>query len=202
MLRRAALLVIAGGNAAGFIALSTACSPGAVSAPSTGPISNAAGGASPSSSPDGGGAPRACTHEASDLKPCEEDCDRRIAFSCAILASRLEHGVEGPDGGTVHDLPRALRLHERACELLEPASCVSAARMAASGAGAPPSRRHQVELLEAACRLGDALACTVPARAYAGGNGVPRDPRRAAELWERACASGAAAACDEVDGGS
>ncbi|MDB4944888.1 MAG: hypothetical protein JWP97_4422 [Labilithrix sp.] len=158
-----------------------------------------AGGAPPAAPVDG--AQRACVYGASDLRPCEEDCDRRLAFSCALLAARIERGIETTDGGVERDLPRALLLHERACELLDVASCSNAARMVAAGAGAPPSRRRQVELLEKACRLGDALACTVPARAYANGTGVARDPARATALWERACASGAAAACGEVDAG-
>jgi uncharacterized protein len=73
--------------------------------------------------------------------------------------------------------------------------------MHATGAGVPPSRTRQVELLGTACKLGDALACSVPAKAFANGNGVPRDERRAADLWERACAGGVASACERIDAG-
>lgn len=150
----------------------------------------------PDGAPPDAGALRACAHEAEDVAPCAEDCDRGIAFACAVLAARLERGDRTP-----RDLPRAVRLHERACELRDAPSCTSAARMHASGAGVPPSRARQLELLAAACQLGDALACGLPARAYAEGRGVPRDERRAADLYERACAGGVEAACPEVDRG-
>ena len=108
------------------------------------------------------------------------------------MASRAERA---------RDLPHAVRYYERACELHHAASCVSAARMVGSGAGVPPDRARQLELLAAACLLGDALACDVPAKAYASGNGVARDERRATELWARACTSGVPAACDAIDAG-
>lgn len=154
-----------------------------------------AGGASPSG--DAGGALRACALDAKnakDLAPCAEDCDRGIAFACAILASRVERGE-----GIPRDLPRAAVLHERACELRDPASCVNAARMHAAGMGVPPNRAKQVELLGLACGLGDALACSIPAKAFASGNGVVRDERRAVELWQRACAGGVASACASLE---
>lgn len=143
--------------------------------------------------PDAGG-PRICVHDAKDLAPCGEDCDRGIAFACAIVATRVERG-----DGVPKDLTRAVRLLERACELRDAASCVSAARMHASGTGVPPNRAKQVELLTAACTLGDALACSVPAKAFANGAGVTKDERRAADLLQRACAGGVATACEELE---
>lgn len=175
----------------------SACSPPGTPGPlSASPLATSMAGGPASSIADAGGAPRVCMHDAKDLAPCEEDCDRGLALACTVLAARTERG-----DGTTRDLTRAVHLHERACELRDPASCVSAARMHATGAGVPPSRAKQVDLLGAACKLGDALACSVPAKAFANGNGVTRDERRAAELWERACAGGVAAACAEVDAG-
>lgn len=135
---------------------------------------------------------RACTHEAKDFAPCIEDCNRGIAFGCAIAAGRFERGE-------ALDLTRSVHMYERACELRDAAACVSAARMHASGHGVPPSRARQVELLATACALGDALACAIPAKAYAKGSGVPKDERRAKDLRERACAGGAQDACDAID---
>lgn len=149
----------------------------------------------PSSSIAEAGAPRICTHDGKDLAPCVEDCDRGIASACSVVATRIERG-----DGVPKDLTRAVRLHERGCELHDAASCVSAARMHASGAGVPPSRARQVDLLGAACTLGDALACAVPAKAFASGAGVARDERRAAELWQHACAGGVATACEALEG--
>ena len=140
------------------------------------------------------GAPRICVHDSKDLAPCSEDCDRGIAFACGVVATRIEHGDGAPK-----DLTRALRLHERACELRDAASCVAAARMYERGAGVPPSRAKQVELLGTACTLGDALACSVAAKAFANGTGVVRDERRAADLLQRACAGGVATACEELE---
>ena len=148
----------------------------------------------PSSSIAEAGAPRICTHDSKDLAPCSEDCDRGIASACGVVATRIERG-----DGVPKDLTRAVRMHERGCELRDAASCVSAARMQASGAGVPPNRSKQVELLGAACTLGDALACAVPAKAFANGTGVARDERRAAELWQRACAGGVASACEALE---
>lgn len=133
---------------------------------------------------------RACTHDAKDLAPCVEDCDRGIVFACTVVAGRVERGDRAP-----LDPTRALRLHERSCELGDASSCVSAARMHAVGSGAPPSRARQIELLGRACMQGDVLACAVPAKAFDAGSGVPRDARRATELWQRACAGGVASAC-------
>jgi hypothetical protein len=147
----------------------------------------------PPSIADAGG-PRICVHDAKDLAPCSEDCDRGIAFACGVVATRVEKG-----DGVPKDPTRAVRLHERACELRDAASCVAAARMHASGAGVPPSRARQVELLATACLLGDALACAVPAKALANGTGVARDEHRAADLWQRACAGGVATACEELE---
>jgi TPR repeat protein len=137
---------------------------------------------------------RACARGASDVAPCVEDCNRGIAFSCAVLAWRIERGE-----GIVRDDARAVRLYERACELDEAPSCVTAARMHAAGVGVPPNRARQLELLALACALGDALACELPARAFANGSGVPRDAPRAAELRERACAGGVERACAELE---
>ena len=188
---RALLCVaLAGGLASG------ACSPATPGGRTAGPLFTEVEGGPLPSLPEGGGAPRVCVHDTKDLAPCAEDCDRGIAFACTVLAARTERG-----DGVARDLTRAVHLHERACELEAPTSCMSAARMHAIGAGVPPSRAKQVELLGAACKLGDALACAVPAKAYAHGNGVARDEHRAADLWERACAGGVASACDEVDAG-
>jgi TPR repeat protein len=139
-------------------------------------------GASYPASADAGGL-QACVRDAKDLSACVEDCDRGIATSCAILAART------------HDATRAVSLHERACELKESASCVTAARMHASGSGVPPSRAKQLELMVTACTLGDAIACGMPAKAFATGNGVVRDERRARELWQRGCGGGVESAC-------
>ncbi len=151
-----------------------------------------AGGPSPSIAD--AGAPRACMHDAKDFTPCSEDCDRGIAFACTIVAMRIERGDGAPK-----DLTRAVRLHDRACELRDAPSCVSAARMHAIGSGVPPSRAKQVELLGNACTLGDAHACAVPAKAFANGTGVTRDERRAADLWQRACAGGIESACAHIE---
>jgi TPR repeat protein len=135
-------------------------------------------------------APRACLHESKDPLPCTEECDRGIAASCVILAGRVHPTY-------------AIRLYERACELDDTHSCITAARFHASGEGVPPNRPRQMELLARACTLGDAGACSVPAKAYAAGNGVPRDERRANELWQRGCSGGALAACNALgDAGS
>ena len=153
-----------------------------------------AGGLSSSMNDVEAGAPRICVYDAKDLAPCSEDCDRGIAFACGVVATRIEHGAGAPK-----DLTRAVRLHERACELREAASCVAAARMYERGAGVPPSRAKQVDLLGTACTLGDALACAVAAKAFANGTGVGRDERRAADLLQRACAGGVATACEELE---
>jgi len=150
---------------------------------------------------DDAGAVRPCLHDARDAKDlaaCGEECDRGIASSCTLLAQRLERG-----DGIALDLPRAVRLEERACEVLQdPGACVNAARMHAEGRGVPPSRARQIELLAAACTLGDPFACVVPARALATGSGVVRDPRRATDLWQRACAGGVERACEAIGEGA
>ncbi len=132
------------------------------------------------------GALRACVHDAKDLSPCHEDCDRGIASACALIAERAPNPTAG------------VLAHERACELQVAQSCVSAARMHASGTGVPPNRVKQITLLDKACRFGDAFACSVPAKAYATGNGVPQDERRAHELWQKACAGGVEQACEAI----
>jgi TPR repeat protein len=149
----------------------------------------------PSASLVEAGAPRVCMHDAKDLAPCTEDCDRGVVFACTIVATRTERG-----DGVAKDLTRAVQLYERACELRDGPSCVSAARMYASGRGVPPSRPKQIQLLSSACTLGDSHACSIPANAFATGGGVPRDERRATELWQRGCAGGDEAACERVEG--
>lgn len=137
---------------------------------------------------------RVCSHDATDpraLVPCNEECDRGIPSSCALLAGRFERG-----DGIAKDLTRAATLHERACELRDALACVSAARMHAGGHGVPPNRGRQIELLVQACHLGDGSACNIAARALASGAGVPKDERRAAELVRKACAAGIEAACE------
>jgi len=167
------------------------CSPATPEARSLGAADSTLEDGAPSL-PDAGSGPRICVHDAKDLAPCSEDCDRGIVSGCAVVAGRAEKE---------RNFPLAVRQYERACELRDAASCVSAARMVGSGAGVPPSRARQLELLAAACLHGDALACNVPAKAYASGNGVARDERRATELWGRACTSGVPAACDAIDAG-
>ena len=168
-----------------------ACSPATPEARSLASSESPLGGVV-SSPTDGGNGPRICVQDAKDLTPCVEDCDRGIVSGCTASATRAEKE---------RNLPSAVRLYERGCELHDAASCVSAARMVGSGAGVPPSRARQLELLASACLFGDALACNVPAKAYASGNVVARDERRATELWGRACTSGVAAACAAIDAG-
>ena len=176
----------------GLLACASAC---AHAKREGGPLATTmAGGPSSSMGEVEAGAPRLCSRETKDPLPCSEECDRGIAFACALIATRLERG-----DGVPRDLTRAVVMHERACELRDAASCVSAARMHASGSGVPPSRAKQVELLARACTLDDPLACGVPAKAFANGTGVPRDERRAAELRQRACAAGVASACEELE---
>lgn len=175
-----------------LVAIASACGgPAARGTLSSGTPGGATGAdePAPTESADAG-ALRVCTREAKDPLPCAEDCDRGIASSCAVLATRTEHGE-----GVPRDLTRAVTLHERACELKDSASCMVAARMHASGAGVPPSRAKQLDLLAHACLLGDPLACALPARAFASGAGVLRDEQRARELWQRACGGGVESAC-------
>jgi TPR repeat protein len=171
------------------------CTPAKPGAPIEGPHAETTA-SRPSSSPPtiDGGVPRACTHDSKDLAPCVEDCDRGLAFACMLVALRVERGE-----GVPKDLTRAVRLHERACELRDASSCVSAARMHASGSGVPPTRAKQIELLATACTLGDVHACSVPAKAFASGTGVARDEPRAADLWQRACAGGVTPACEAIE---
>ena len=175
------------------LAASASCTPARTGASAEGPHAGGADGV-PGAVPTEAGAPRVCVHDAKNLAPCTEDCDRGIVFACTVVAARTERG-----DGVVKDLTRAVHLHERACELHDAPSCVSAARMHATGRGVPPSRLRQVELLAVACMLGDAHACSIPAKAFASGTGVARDERRAAELWQRGCASGDESACAEVE---
>lgn len=179
---------------AGFLVLLLAgCTPAEPKSVTPGPLADPSAGG-PSASIAEGGAPRACVHDAKDVTPCNEDCDRGIAFACTVVAGRAERGDGVPKNAT-----RAVVLHERACELRDASSCVTAARMHASGSGVPPNRGKQVELLAAACKLGDGAACAVSAKALANGAGVPRDDRRAVELWLLGCAVGNAAACEVVE---
>jgi hypothetical protein len=122
-----------------------------------------------------------------DHGACKADCDVGLASACVLLATRAEHD-QHPSAALGH--------YERGCELRDPTSCVSAARMYANGVGTPRNRPKQLDLLATACRLGDTTACTVAAKGYASGKGVARDPSRAHDLWERACLGGDAAACD------
>ena len=95
---------------------------------------------------------------------------------------------------------RAVRLHERARQLRDAASCVNAARMYASGRGVPPSRARQVELLGLACMLGDGTACTIPAKAFADGRAASRVTSAAPPSCGSAPAlAGDEAACAEVE---
>ena len=192
-MRRSGALVLLGLAAVALPGAMASCATTPSALTPEGPHADATA-SGPSSSISDAGGPRICVHDAKYLAPCAEDCDRGIAFACGVVATRVERGE-----GVPKDLTRAVRLHERACELRDAASCVSAARMHASGTGVPPSRGKQVELLTAACTLGDALACSVPARAFANGTGVTKDERRAADLLQRACAGGVATACDELE---
>jgi uncharacterized protein len=164
-----------GANAAGTLATSTSEGSGAASAGDA-------------------GVPRVCMHDAKDLAPCSEDCDRGIAFACTVVAGRIERGEGAPK-----DLTRAVVLHERACELRDPASCMSAARMHASGSGVPPNRAKQIALLETACKLGEASSCAIAAKAFAKGSDVPRDVNRAKDLRQQACLHGMSEACEELN---
>jgi hypothetical protein len=184
----AAVFAVAGVFGAG-------CAPGRAGATADGVAAPRAEGEASSPVVDAG-AMKVCTHDAKDLSPCSDDCDRGISFACTVVALRFERG-----DGVAKDLTRAVRLHERACELRDVASCSTAARMHASGAGVPPSRVRQLDLLDKACALGDGAACAVGARAYENGTGVPRDEHRARELRQRACASGVETACAEIESG-
>ncbi len=186
--------MVAGAASAGaLVAGAAGCVAGRASAGATGPLVEGTGSELSASSLADGGNARVCTHDGKDVAPCAEDCDRGLASGCALLAARVEHGDRVP-----MDLTRAVVLYERARELRDAPSCVSASRMHASGAGVPPSRTRQLDLLSKACVGGDATSCVQAAKAFARGVGVPRDERRAAELWQRACTGGIESACDAL----
>ena len=153
-----------------------------------------------------------CLPEGKDAAPCVEECNRGIAASCELLADRVTTGT-----GVPRDPTRALSLHERACELRDPAACVTAARMQGAGRGVAPNRQRQLELQVAACNLGDTTSCATAARAYAIGTGIPgrpgihgvpggpgvpgipKDEARARALWQRACLGGDEPSCEEAE---
>ena len=130
-----------------------------------------------------------CVPDGKDTAPCAEECNRGIASSCEILADRI----------STHEPARAVALHERACDLRDPAACVAAARMHGAGRGVVPDRKRQVELLVAACNLGDTTSCSSAARALSTAAGVPQDDARARALWQRACLGGDASSCEDVE---
>lgn len=150
----------------------------------------------PADTADAGG-PASCTRETTELEPCVADCNRNIAPACVRLAERFEHAE-----GTPRDVPRAVTMRERACDLGDVGSCVLAARMYGSGSGVVPNRARQVDYWVAACKLGEAHACASAGKALRRGDGVPRDEARARDADERGCVAGIEETCARLqDGG-
>jgi hypothetical protein len=84
------------------------------------------------------------------------------------------------------DVPRAIALYERACEIGERESCLTAARLLEAGEGIAPDREKALALFTQMCDDGMALAC---ARAAA------LAPGREADYLRRACVLGGTGNC-------
>lgn len=84
----------------------------------------------------------------------EKACELKAAPACNMLGNELEEG----EHGVAQELPKALRLYERACELGSPRGCLNAAVMVEDQRGTPAKKdatrasrlRQRAEQLEKA----------------------------------------------------
>jgi uncharacterized protein len=117
-----------------------------------------------------------------------KSCDLGSAKGCADLGRALLAAGD--------QVPRAMKLLDRACREGEAPACNAAADAFWHGAhGVKKSVPRALKLLERACNGGDAIGCTNAAVLHAGADGVKRDDKKSLALSTRACAGGVATAC-------
>jgi TPR repeat protein len=149
----------------------------------------------------------------------DEACTAGRARGCTLLGpftpparAILLYG-RGCDGGDAaacvesgrfykqrRDLPRAVQVLTRACEL-DAAACDPLGRMYLQGEGVAADFGRAFQLFTQACDAGDGRACSRLSYLYKAGSGVPRDPARAAQLEKRACQKGHLATCNRLCNG-
>ncbi len=158
---------------------------------------------------DAGDAPvRASSSAASDASMSEGDVgvvtgagDVREAKAALVKSCDLGSARGCGNLGRVmlaagDDVPRAMKLLDRACQQGEAAACNSAADAYWHGPhGVKKSVPRALKLLNRGCNGGDAVACTNAAVLYAGADGVKKDDGKSLSLSMRACAGGVAIAC-------
>ena len=120
-------------------------------------------------------------------------CDKKKhGASCTALGELMQAGR-----GVTRDLPRAVTLFLKACDLKDGLGCVRLGEMYQSGRGIPPDEDRAAALFLKACGRGTAEGCTLLGRFYEEGEGE-ENGRRAREQYQRACKGKNPAGCLHV----
>ncbi len=117
-----------------------------------------------------------------------KSCDLGSSTGCADLGRALLAAGD--------EVPRAMKLLDKACQQGEASACNSAADAYWHGPrGVKKSVPRALKLFDRACNGGDAIGCTNAAVLYAGADGVKKDEKKSLALSMRACGGGIATAC-------
>jgi hypothetical protein len=127
-------------------------------------------------------------------------CDKGNADGCYDLANEYESGLYAP-----LDYKKAASLHSKACELGEPAGCMSVGLMYEIGKGvaknsdkAMSSYSKAAPLYLAGCNQGHGQSCNVLGNMYEEGRGVAKDEQKAIPFYRKGCDFGHNGACKNI----
>jgi TPR repeat protein len=125
----------------------------------------------------------------------ENGCWSGQAELCTQVARSYHVGGDG----VARDLPQAMRLYARGCDLGERVACSELGVALTYGEGIARDLERAVALYDRSCRLGFPLGCANLGFMLEHGQGVARDEARAQTLYRESCAAGESYACRHAE---
>jgi hypothetical protein len=107
--------------------------------------------------------------------------------SCGSAVACRKRGIDLEAKGPSQDVPRAVRLYEKACVGGDGIGCQYAGDMYMDGKGVGLDKTRATEFYMKGCDAGTVRACDYACTNYKKGNGVAIDLPRAFALCKRAC---------------
>jgi hypothetical protein len=124
-----------------------------------------------------------------DFADHAKSCDRGEISWCTVVATSYE------SEGEMQDVPRAVAVYKKMCDLGNAPACEKAGTMVLAGKSGSPDAAQGLDLLGKACDAGSAGACLTVAVHYEKGDGVKKDPKKAKAAYGKACDAGTESAC-------
>eukprot|EP00300_Choanocystis_sp_HF-7_P022204 c21373_g1_i1.p1 GENE.c21373_g1_i1~~c21373_g1_i1.p1 ORF type:complete len:318 (-),score=49.98 c21373_g1_i1:75-983(-) len=124
------------------------------------------------------------------IQSLKDRCASMMGDACRLLALSMIQGAEAEK-----EIPAALELLEKACELDDHEGCHYAGALRAAGVGIASAPELAFAHFVRGCNIGGGPSCTMAAKFAGAGVGTEKDPAQAAELLNKGCALNDGPAC-------